>query len=92
MRFLLYSVAICEKVPETLLDELDNRPDIGYPVDPITYGTEVHMNCTVEGGLTTQRTRTCLYDLESRSYKLIGESLECGSEYRCKQITQSQQF
>ena len=81
--FMFYSVAICERLSDTLLDTLDNQPTIKYPDNPITYGMEVLMNCTVEGGLTTQRKRTCLYDVESSSYKLIGESLECGSEYWC---------
>ena len=38
------------------------------------------MNCSVQGGETSTRKRTCLFDIDTHSYQLIGDSLECGRE------------
>ena len=38
------------------------------------------MNCSVAGGETSTRKRTCLFDIDTHSYQLIGDSLECGRE------------
>ena len=38
------------------------------------------MNCSVKGGETSTRKRTCLFDIDTHSYQLIGDSLECGRE------------
>ena len=53
-----------------------------YPAGPLTYGTEVQLNCSVAGGETSVRTRTCLYNVTVGKYQLIGDSLECGGKCR----------
>ena len=76
----MHPVASCDQLSKALLASFKNPPTIGYPLGPITYGTEVQMNCSVEGGESSARKRTCLFDIDTHSYQLIGDSLECGRE------------
>ena len=73
-------MALCEPLSAALLKIYNNPPTVDPSTDPIAYGTEVQIKCRVDGGKSSERKRTCLYDVDTHAYKLIGDSLECGSE------------
>ena len=74
--FLLDSAATCDKL--FVLSSYKNPPKVIYPNGKLTYGTEVTLQCSVDGGETSERKRRCLYDVAARTYQFIGDSLECG--------------
>ncbi|KAI0223265.1 hypothetical protein LSAT2_025516 [Lamellibrachia satsuma] len=74
--FLNCTDAICERLSKE--STYKNPATVIYPNSSLTYGTEVQLNCSVAGGETSVRTRTCLYDVTVGKYQLIGDSLECG--------------
>ena len=73
-------MATCDKLSEEQMSKVKNPPIVTYPLDPLTYGTEIQLNCSVEGGEDSVRSRTCLFDVAVGKYRLLGDSLQCGRE------------
>ena len=76
--FLLDSAAKCDRLSG--LSSYKNPPTVTYPQGEWTYGTEVTLRCSVDGGKTSERKRRCLYNVAAHKYQFIGDSLECGSK------------
>ncbi|GFR99349.1 sushi, von Willebrand factor type A, EGF and pentraxin domain-containing protein 1-like [Elysia marginata] len=60
------------------LNDLTNPPVLTIPSGAVGYGQVVTSVCLVDGRGTFNRTRSCVFDPASLSYRLQGESLECG--------------
>ncbi|KAK7004859.1 fibropellin-1 [Biomphalaria glabrata] len=63
----------------------DTLPPLAYPPAqvipsvPVDYLTNVTIVCIRSGKVQDNRTRTCLYDPSTLSYKLQGDSYDCGA-------------
>ena len=78
MTHVLLSAAVkCDPFKEEA--NLLNAPT-WTPTGSVGYGEKVTLMCTVEGLDPTHfnRTQTCLYDGESKEYRLLGDPQDCG--------------
>ena len=73
-------MATCEHLTGEQMSKVKNPLIVTYPSGPLTYGTEIQLNCSVAGGEDSTGTRTCLFDVADGKYRLLGDSLECGRE------------
>lgn len=49
---------------------------------PINYGDSVTLMCNVPGMEPFNKSRTCVYDVYTQTYKLLGDSMECGCKLK----------
>ncbi|KAK3789280.1 hypothetical protein RRG08_001670 [Elysia crispata] len=68
---------VAQCAPDNLIG-LRNGPRLIIPSGVVSFGQVVTLVCEVDGQGTFNRTRSCIFDPSSLSYRLQGESLECG--------------
>ncbi|GFO38964.1 fibropellin-1 [Plakobranchus ocellatus] len=73
----LPSCQVAQCPPDSLLG-LNNPPSAVIPTGVVNFGQVVTLLCQVDGLDTFNRTRSCVFDPSSLTYRLQGGSLECG--------------
>ena len=70
--------------PELNITSAVNPPTV-VPSGPVGFRASVTLVCSISGGASFNRTRTCLYNSQTQKYELMGDPVECGRKYNLTQ-------
>lgn len=74
MCFVVFPVPVCAGLE--IPDYIVSRPEL-HDEGPVIFGDTVNFTCSVGRAEPITREQICLYDKETDSFRLMGDSLEC---------------